>query len=173
MGAKTVSSKAIGLGSKMAPLIGAYAGWMSKPAEAGDFGARLNFIINAAKNFKIADPVKTTTMALAQPGAYPIASGVGLAITGFLIKEAGKAVGISEITGLGRIAYRGGMSAAGNALAASYFYEAQNNPGGGPAGYQAASPKLRNVPTIQIDNPQLLTQQAAMSVDEGWTGTLG
>jgi hypothetical protein len=147
-----LASKSLSAASQVAPLLGALSGWGSAPrAEGGEgIGNQIGFVVNAIKNFKIADPIKTTELALSKPESYPIGSGIGLAITGYIVKKIGDAVGITEVERLGAIALKGGSSAAVNGLAASYIYEAQNNPHPrGTAGYGAGS-----VNTIKVDNPQ-------------------
>jgi hypothetical protein len=114
-------------------------------------GQKFSWIVNRLKGFKIADPLKTTELAFAAPDKYPIGTGAGLYVTGYVINEIGKSIGSGIVSGIGRIAKRGGASTAVNALAASYFYEAVNNPHpAGTMGYGSGDKT-----TISVDNPQL------------------
>ena len=119
--------------------------WMAwtSPAGAGDLSSKMGFYVEALKGFKIADPIKTTTIALGAPDRYPIANGIGLAATGYLIKMVGDGLGNdgagSIVRRLGGIAYKGGASLAVNSLVASYIFEARNNPHGSAQPIQALS----------------------------------
>ena len=169
----SLASKVLSGVGKLAPMLGTYQGFMSRPAaEGGGWGNRIAFIMNAAKKFHIADPMITTQLALAQPENYPIASGLGLAVTGYIVKEVGEAVGIPVISSIGNIAKKGGSAAAVSGLAASYFYEAQNNPHGGGGGASQgqkafASAQYNPRPTVAVDNPQLLMQNSKIRGSEG------
>lgn len=106
--------------------------------------------------FKIADPIKTTQMALGKPDSYPIAQGISLAVIGYGIKQIGEAINGSSfapsVKGLGRMALNGGSALAINSLVASYIYLAKDNPHPmGSAGYGAEDRH-----TIDVDNPQIL-----------------
>lgn len=149
-----LSSRALTAASKLAPFLGAYMGWGSAPRAEGGPGIsdQLKFVVDRVKTFKLADPLKTTEMALAKPDSYPIASGIGLGITGYIIREIGKAVKVGTVSRMGSIALKGGASTATNALVASYIYEACNNPH--PQGTAGYGPGDRH--TIDIDNPQVL-----------------
>jgi hypothetical protein len=102
---------------------------MSAPKQGGaDISGQINWIVDRLKGFKIADPLITTQLALANPEGYPIAKGAGLAVTGKILEMVGEAVGVNAVERMGKIAVTGGASTAVNALVASYIYEAKNNP---------------------------------------------
>ena len=144
----TLASKALSAGKKLAPVFGVYNGWLSAPRQGGgDLSSQINWIVTRLKGFKIADPLITTQIALANPEAYPIASGAGLAVTGTIIKMVGEAIGVSMVESLGDIAVSGGISTAANALVASYIYEAVNNPHG--AGSAAGGTAAGALPTSE------------------------
>jgi hypothetical protein len=152
-----VSSKVLQVGNKLAPMLGSIGGWLSAPrAAGGGAGEQLKWIMGRLGKFKIADPMKTTAMALEQPESYPIASGISLALAGWVFKMAGEAVGGSIGTagkGMGRMALNGGTALAINSLIASYIYLAPDNPH--PKGGAGYGPGDRH--TIDIDNPQVLS----------------
>ena len=132
-----LASKAITAANKIAPAWGTWVAWTA-PAGEGDLANKMNFYVEALKGFKIADPIKTTTIAFAQPDRYPIAGGISLAATGYLIDLVGEGVGGgsgSLISRMGKIAIKGGAALAVNSIVASYIFEARNNPHG------AASPQ--------------------------------
>jgi len=142
----TLAGKALSAGQKLAPIFGIYNGWLSAPKQGGgDLSSQINWIVTRLKGFKIADPLITTQIALANPDAYPIASGAGLAVTGTIIKMVGEAIGVNMVERLGNIAVTGGISTAANALVASYVYEAVNNPHG--AGASGGSYSAGALPT--------------------------
>jgi hypothetical protein len=130
--------------NKVAPLFGTYAGWMSAPQ--GDLAGKFNWIVQRLKGFKIADPIKTTEIALSKPDSYPIASGVGASILGFGIREVGKAVGIGAVSRMGSAAMKFGGAAAVNGLVAAYIYEAVNNPHPSMSGSNGSGASTYNVP---------------------------
>ena len=165
------ASKALSAASAVAPILGTASAWLA-PAGTGDMSSKLNFYVDALKGFKIADPIKTTTIALGQPDRYPIGQGISLALLGWGIKEVGQAVDKDVISRMGSIALKGGSALAVNALVASYIFEARNNPSGaGTSGTFGYAPGSKN--TIALDNPQVLSpQRFAAPVDEGWSGTL-
>jgi hypothetical protein len=130
---------------------------MSAPKQGGgDISGQINWIVDRIKGFKIADPLKTTEIALANPEGYPIAKGAGLAITGYIISMLGDAANVDAVTRMGKIAQTGGLSTAINALVASYIYEAVNNPSGAPSGMSKGGVVryTRSGGTIDVDNPQ-------------------
>jgi hypothetical protein len=132
-----------------------YQGWMSAPQ--GDISGKISWIVDRLKGFKIADPLKTTQIALSQPDAYPIAKGAGLAVSGKIIEMVGEAVGVNAVERMGKIALTGGASTAINALVASYIYEAVNNPGGKPGSTSIGGVvRYSGGGTINVDNPQQL-----------------
>ena len=127
-----LASKALSAANKVAPALGMWMAWTA-PAGTGDLSSKMNFYVEALKGFKIADPIITTGLALSQPDRYPIANGIGLAATGYLINQIGDGLGGgsgSIVKRLGGIAYKGGVSIAVNSLVASYIFEARNNPHG-------------------------------------------
>ena len=114
----------------------------TQPASGNDLVSKMNFYVEALKGFKIADPIITTGIALSQPDRHPIANGIGLAATGYLINEIGSGLGGgsgSIVKRMGSIAYKGGVSLAVNSLVASYIFEARNNPHGAAAPQRALS----------------------------------
>lgn len=144
----TLAGKALSAGKKLAPIFGVYNGWMSAPKQGGgNISGQINWIVERLKGFKIADPLITTQIALANPDAYPIASGAGLAVTGVIIEMVGEAIGIPMVKSLGDIAKSGGISTAANALVASYVYEAVNNPHGGSMGGSGSYAAAGALPT--------------------------
>jgi hypothetical protein len=157
--ASGLASKALSAGNKIAPLLGAYTAWTA-PAGAGDLSSKMNFYVDALKGFKIANPITTTSIALGQPDRYPIAQGLGLYATGYGIELVGDAVDLSVVKSLGKIAKKGGASAAVNSLVASYIFEARNNPHSGGGGNRTSTgpsvpgrtPAAQS--TIIRDNPQ-------------------
>ena len=137
-----LASKAITAANKIAPAWGTWIAWTA-PAGEGDLASKMGFYVEALKGFKIADPIKTTTIALGQPDRYPIAGGISLAATGYLIDLVGEGVkgGIGDtISRMGKIAIKGGAALFVNSLVASYIFEARNNPHGAASPDRALSP---------------------------------
>jgi len=166
-----LASKALSAADAVAPILGTLTAWLA-PAGEGDMSSKLNFYVDALKGFKIADPIKTTQLALAEPDRYPIGQGISLALLGWGIREVGQAIGKGVVSRMGGIALKGGSAIAVNSLVASYIFEARNNPHSaasiGSSGYGAGSKN-----TIAMDNPQLLAPaRFAAPVAEGWSGSL-
>ena len=153
--ASGLASKALKAGNKVAGPLGAYVAWTA-PAGAGDISSKMTFYMDALKGFKIANPIITTQLALADPDRYPIAQGLGLYVTGTVIEMIGDSLDTSVIKRMGGIAKKGGASTAINSLVASYIFEARNNPhsSGTSTGRSVAGRTPAAQSTIIRDNPQ-------------------
>ena len=158
--ASGLASKALSAGNKVAGPLGAYVAWTA-PAGTGDISSKMNFYMDAIKGFKIANPVVTTQLALADSDRYPIAQGLGLYVTGSIIEMIGDSLGTGVIKRMGGIAKKGGASTAINSLVASYIFEARNNPhsaglagGTRSTGRSVAGRTPAAQSTIIRDNPQ-------------------
>lgn len=125
-----LTTKILSIVKKVAPIGGIARGWLSDPLSQGDLSQAMQFITDCIQQFKFANPIKTTQIALSMPDKYPIVEGITGALGGWLVEEGGEAIQMSEIKALGTIWKRYGLSALVNGIAAAYIYLARLNPHG-------------------------------------------
>ena len=130
----TIKSKMVSLPTKItsvvstiAPAMGVFKGFMSDPMSDGrGIGGSIQFIMNALTNFKIANPIITTQIALnAGEDKYPIVTGIAAAIAGYGIKEIASVIDIpgkQAIKNMGNAALKLGTSMAISSVIAAWIW---------------------------------------------------
>jgi hypothetical protein len=152
--ASGLASKALTAAGKVGPFLAVYNAWIG-PLNGTSMSEKFSSLVQNLKNFKIANPIITTELALANPDKYPIGEAVGLAGIGYGIKLVGDGVGNSTVERMGGIVMKYGAAAFTNLLVSSYVYEAQNNPhSGGASGGSVPGRTPAVQSTIIRDNPQ-------------------
>jgi len=157
----SIATKALAIGKKVSPLIGAYIGFMSDPmADGRGFAGAPQFIINALNagilKGKIANPLITAQIAVEQyPDKYPIIGGISTAVLGWALEEVGEAVSNSSVKSVGTIAKRYGGTVAVTSVIAAWLWLAGQNPNGGSmpgatAGNPVYSQNSANLPAPSI-----------------------
>ena len=128
----SLPTKITSIVSAVAPVAGVFKGFMSDPmAEGRGLSGALPFIMDRLSQFKIANPIITTQLAL-QGGedSYPIVTGIAAAIAGYAIKEVGGMLDIpgkQAIKNMGNAGIKFGTSMAISATIAAWIWLAPFN----------------------------------------------
>jgi hypothetical protein len=162
-------SKILHAANVIAPIAGTLSGWLSCPTAGGrGLEGAPAFIMERLKGYKVANPIITTQIALANEDAYHLMADASAAITGLIIKEVGDGVGISQAERAGAALMKFGTAALVNGVIAAWVLEAVNNPHGAGTvasssgnqyamasyNYSGAYTGGGSNPQVKVDNPQ-------------------
>ena len=153
---QNIGDKILTVANKLATPVAIVQAFLSDPiADGRGIEGSIPFMIERLSNYHVANPLKTTQLALQQgQQKYPIIPGATTAIIGLLMKVAGEGTNIGVLQRAGDIAAKYGLTLTGASIASAWIWLAPFNPTGYVSGQTGTAyvPK----PGINVDNPQAL-----------------